>query len=222
MCRSVPTAHLPACPLRRGSFGRVFKGEWWPCACTVLTCACRLRSSQASQERLHSHPACCSHASQAAGRPPRLQSVERPAAGVLQSHPECLPFSCYTGRWQGAVVAVKVIEYEVHAGSTCDLSREPLLRWEAGCMGGAPQGRGGCAWGGGGRTAGVGGSGEVEMAACRSSRCPAGQGFQLCGGFARRVPGSRCGIAMHAALGVGAARAFLDLLSLAHSQLPAA
>lgn len=40
-------------------------------------------------------------------------------------------------------MAVKVIEYEVHAGSCCDLSREPLLRcdgwvgWQSSWAGGA-------------------------------------------------------------------------------------
>lgn len=38
-------------------------------------------------------------------------------------------------------MAVKVIEYEVHAGSCCDLSREPLLRCVTAGWAGSQAGR---------------------------------------------------------------------------------
>ena len=34
----------------------------------------------------------------------------------------------YKGRWNGALVAIKVVEHRVVGGKAYDLSREPLLR----------------------------------------------------------------------------------------------
>ena len=51
---------------------------------------------------------------------------------LLQPHAPCpIPHAAYgkvyKGRWQGAVVAVKVVEHHVAEGETSAASREPLL-----------------------------------------------------------------------------------------------